>query len=97
MNPGTTTPKTPKLLIPTHPATLPLMLKSSAFARLLSIGESTLAALRTEGKIGPTPIKVGGSVRFKSAEVIAWITAGCPDAVTWRASTASDAPAGGGE
>jgi len=53
-------------------------------ARLLSISESHLFAMRRSGRWGPRPIKIGRSCRFLVSELRAWAQAGCPSAATWR-------------
>jgi predicted DNA-binding transcriptional regulator AlpA len=63
---------------------LPPMLTPRDVAALLKIGVSTLAALRKCGKFGPSPKRIGSSVRFVTVEVVAWIHAGCPNTVEWR-------------
>ena len=45
----------------------------------LSLGVSTLDRQRAAGKIGPQPIRVGGSVRFRLAEVAAWLATPAPN------------------
>lgn len=60
------------------------------FARRLSIGVSTFDRLRAAGRIGPLPIRLGGALRFRLVEVVAWITTPAPngelhDNETWSA------------
>lgn len=57
-------------------------------ARLAGISRSTWHRLRAAGKLGPLPIRLGRSLRWRQSEVSAWIDAGCPDARTWTAMTA---------
>jgi predicted DNA-binding transcriptional regulator AlpA len=57
------------------------------FARRLAVGVSTLDRLRAAGKIGPRPVRCGG-IRYRFAEVAAWIanptpSGGLYDAATW--------------
>ena len=66
----------------------PLLIHDTEAARLAGIARSTLHALRAAGKWGPIPIRLGRALRFKRAEVVAWIEAGCPDARTWEAMQA---------
>ena len=47
------------------------------FAELLSISERTLYRLRSIGQL-PPPIVLGGSVRWRLAEIRDWIAKGCP-------------------
>src|SRR5581483_7052065 len=67
-----------------------LLIDDRAAARLAGISRSTLHALRAAGKWGPVPIRLGRAVRFDRDEVIAWIRAKCPHAVTWRAMQAAE-------
>ena len=46
-------------------------------ADLLSISERTLYRLKSTGQL-PKPISLGGSVRWRLAEVRSWIAQGCP-------------------
>ena len=46
-------------------------------ADLLSISERTLYRLKSTGQL-PKPISLGGSVRWRLAEVRSWIAEGCP-------------------
>ena len=47
-------------------------------ARRLTIGTSTLDRLRAAGRIGPCQVKVGGAVRFRLAEAVAWLSTPTP-------------------
>lgn len=49
-------------------------------ARLLHIGARTLWRFRDMGKI-PAPIKIGRAVRWRAADISAWIADGCPDVI----------------
>ena len=57
---------------------VPDLLTTKQAAALCSVGERTLWRWSRSG-IAPAPVKIGGSaVRFKRAEIIEWIDAGCP-------------------
>ena len=56
----------------------PQLINVDEFAGLLGISTRTLWRLRSAGKL-PLPIQLGGSVRWKLAEVKAGGDAGCPD------------------
>ena len=54
-------------------------------AAIAGIARATLHRLRTAGKWGPVPVTLGRALRFRKAEVVAWIDAGCPNARSWKA------------
>lgn len=43
------------------------------FADLLAIGLTNFDTLRSSGKIGPVPCRLGGSLRWNRAEVLEWL------------------------
>lgn len=47
------------------------------FARMLAISERTLYRLKSTGEL-PTPVILGGSVRWRLHEIRDWILKGCP-------------------
>ena len=53
-------------------------------AKLLAISVSHLYALIKTGRFGPSPVLLGRSCRFRVAELIDWVNAGCPDRVRWK-------------
>lgn len=55
----------------------PLLLSARDVARLLSVSVATVWRLESAGKV-PKSIKVGGSTRWRYADIAAWIDAGCP-------------------
>ena len=54
-----------------------LLVGAEKLAEMLDISVRTLWRLRSAGKLPPA-LKVGGCVRWRLAEVQAWIAAGCP-------------------
>lgn len=64
--------------------TEPLLIADTEAARLAGLGRSTWHRLRAAGKV-PPPVKLGRSCRWRRAEIVAWIEAGCPDAKIWAA------------
>jgi predicted DNA-binding transcriptional regulator AlpA len=66
-----------------------LLIPDTAAAALAGISRSTWHVLRATGKIGPVPIRLGRAVRWRRDEVVAWISAGCPDAATWATMQAA--------
>ncbi len=61
-----------------------LLLSAEALADRLGFSARTIWRLRSAGKLPPS-LKIGGSIRWRSQEIDAWIDAGCPDAEHWQA------------
>ncbi|MGE0608309.1 MAG: helix-turn-helix transcriptional regulator [Pirellulales bacterium] len=59
-------------------ADLGLLVSADGLAQMLDLSVRTLWRLRSAGKI-PAPMKLGGSVRWRLADIHAWIAAGCPE------------------
>ena len=59
------------------------LLSAKTLGQMLSLSKRQIFRLNSCGKI-PAPIKIGGSVRWISAEISAWIMASCPDRETWE-------------
>jgi excisionase family DNA binding protein len=67
------------------PSEIPSVLVSArTFAKRLGVSVRTLWRLRSSGKL-PQPVRLGGTIRWRSAELDAWIEAGCPNAREWEA------------
>jgi predicted DNA-binding transcriptional regulator AlpA len=49
------------------------LLDRGELAALTALGGSTVDRLRAAGGFGPADVRVGGSVRWRRAEVLAWI------------------------
>lgn len=64
----------------------PLLLDATATAEALAISVRTLRAWDSGGRI-PAPRRIGRATRWDSAELRAWIAAGCPSRREWRAMT----------
>jgi predicted DNA-binding transcriptional regulator AlpA len=62
-----------------------LVVDTPGVAELLGVCPSSVTRLRLAKKM-PKEIRLGGLVRFRRAEILAWIDAGCPDQVTWATS-----------
>ena len=62
-----------------------LAISAMNLARLLQISLRHLRRLDETGKI-PRPIRLGGSVRWRSNEITSWLAAGAPDRRTWEQS-----------
>jgi len=61
---------------------------AAAFGQRLSLSKRQVFRLNACGKV-PRPVRIGGAVRWNSAEVSGWVAAGCPDRQTWEALKAS--------
>jgi predicted DNA-binding transcriptional regulator AlpA len=50
----------------------------------LSLSKRQIFRLNSCGKI-PSPIRIGGAVRWSAEEISAWLAASAPDRRTWEA------------
>lgn len=55
-----------------------LLISAPEVAKILGISTRSVWRLRSAGKIVP-PIEIGGLVRWKKADILAWIDQDCPD------------------
>ena len=62
-------------------------------AELLSVSERHLAAMNTDGRMGPRPVRLGNCLRWPVAELAAWVAAGCPNREQWEAVREESKPA----
>ncbi len=53
------------------------MLTADELAALLKVSRRTIWRMRSSGQL-PRPIKVGGAVRWRLADIEVWIAEGCP-------------------
>ncbi len=85
-----TLPTTPPARKAAHPPpTLsPLVVDANGVARLLDCGVHTVRAHDTAGKL-PAPLRIGGRVVWRAAEIRAWVNAGAPDRAVWEARKAA--------
>ena len=60
---------------PNHPRCL---LSAQTLAKRLAVSVRTLWRLRSSGKL-PEPVRLGGAVRWRTADIDAWVAAGCPE------------------
>lgn len=63
-----------------------MTIDGASVAARLSISISHFHALRSSGRFGPTPIRLGRAVRYSCPEVEAWAASGAPplDRWTWE-------------
>lgn len=66
----------------------PLAVGAAQLGKLLGLGLRTIRGMDAAGKL-PTPIRLGGSVRWRVAEIEAWLSLGAPDRETWAAIRAA--------
>ena len=59
------------------------LITSREFWGLLALGKTAFNDLRQRGLVGPMPIKLGRSVRWRKAEVDQWVNEGCPPRCRW--------------
>ena len=64
-----------------------LLISDREAAFLCRCSRSHWHTLRAADKVPPS-VKLGRAVRWRRAEIEAWIAAGCPDGPTWAAMTA---------
>jgi len=65
-----------------------VLICAETLAQRLDVSLRTLWRLRNSGKL-PSPIRLGGSVRWRAAEIAAWVAAGCPCVEEWERRRAS--------
>jgi predicted DNA-binding transcriptional regulator AlpA len=69
---------------PPHPEGTPLLIDIHDLARLLDRSVASLYRDAAAGRL-PDAVRLGGSKRWRAAEITAWVAAGCPDNRTWQA------------
>ncbi len=62
----------------------PLAISARELARLLDVSLRQVWRLNSTGKL-PKPVRLGGSVKWRRDEIVAFVEAGCPDRQTWEA------------
>jgi prophage regulatory protein len=60
------------------------LLNAKSLGQLMALSKRQVFRLNSCGKI-PAPLRIGGSVRWSSSEISAWLEAGAPDRRTWEA------------
>jgi len=56
----------------------PLVVTAKQLAIMLQVSKRTLFRMRSAGRL-PSPMRVGGIVRWRLEDVQNWISAGCPE------------------
>lgn len=73
---------------PEAPAVEPLLLDMAGLSRLLCRSQASLYRDAAAGRL-PAPVRLGGSVRWRYSELVAWTEAGCPSRREWDARRAA--------
>jgi predicted DNA-binding transcriptional regulator AlpA len=60
-----------------------LLIDARSAAVLAGVGVRTWHRLTSSGQ-NPAPIRIGGSVRWRRAEIESWILEGCPSRSRWE-------------
>ena len=55
----------------------PILLSAQVLAKRLGISLRTLWRLRSGGRL-PEAVRLGGTVRWRTSDIDAWVAAGCP-------------------
>ncbi|MBL4701842.1 MAG: helix-turn-helix domain-containing protein [Phycisphaeraceae bacterium] len=55
-------------------------------AELLGISRAHFYRMHNAGRV-PLPIRLGGSVRWRVSELVAWVEAGMPNRQKWQSMT----------
>lgn len=61
-----------------------LVLTAGEVAKLLGVSERHVWACHSSGLLGPRPIALGRSKRWRLEEVRAWLVAGAPPRTEWE-------------
>ncbi len=64
-------------------AASPLLLTAAQLATELNVSQRTLRRMDLSGEV-PLPLKIGKSLRWRRAEIEAWIDAGAPPRRKWN-------------
>jgi excisionase family DNA binding protein len=64
----------------------PLLLDVRTVARLLNVSVRTIHRLKATGEM-PAPVRLGGRVLWRRAELLAWLEVGCPSRLSTRKGT----------
>jgi excisionase family DNA binding protein len=62
-----------------------LLVNAKEAASLLGVGRSLLYQMHSSGRLGPSPVRLGRTVRWRRSELKRWVDCGCPGRVKWIA------------
>lgn len=65
-------------------ANVQLLMSPAEVAQILSISRASLYSLMAAGLLGPEPLKLGRSTRFRRAEIIDWVNSNAPNRERWQ-------------
>jgi predicted DNA-binding transcriptional regulator AlpA len=68
---------------PGRPTTEGLLIDIGQLSALLRRSVASLERDQARGRL-PAPVYVGGSRRWRRAEIVAWVAAGCPPRERWE-------------
>ena len=63
-----------------------LLLKATEVAATLGVSKNHVWKLHAMGRLGPLPLRLGRSVRWRRQELEEWIAADCPPRDKWLAT-----------
>jgi predicted DNA-binding transcriptional regulator AlpA len=61
------------------------LLTAKALGQMLSLSKRQIFRLNSCGKI-PSPVRIGGAVRWSAQDISDWLAAGAPDRRAWEAT-----------
>ncbi len=59
------------------------LMNAAAVGEMLCLSKRQVFRLRSYGKL-PRPIKIGGSIRWRSSDIELWLDMDCPDQKTFE-------------
>jgi Predicted transcriptional regulator len=65
-----------------------ILIDVAVLAKKLCVHEVTIRKWQSSGKI-PAPVRIGRAVKWRLAEIDAWIAAKCPTLARWEAMNAA--------
>src|SRR2546423_206788 len=73
---------------PVTTALEPLLVDADGTGRLVGLSGRSIRRMSAAGLM-PGPVRCGGAVRWRVAEIRAWVEAGCPDRDRWESLKAA--------
>ena len=67
----------------TSTAIMPLLIPAAEVGKLLGVSTRTVWNMHQDGELGPLPIALRGSTRWKAEEIAAWVEVDCPNRERW--------------
>jgi predicted DNA-binding transcriptional regulator AlpA len=61
----------------------PLLVDADGVAAMLGVSRRTVYSMQSSGELGPMALTVGGRKLWRTAELTAWVAAGCPHREVW--------------